>query len=346
MQSGHYLMSTTNKKKNSRQISFLLPATPTDDYAGGEYEPISPSRTYSDTTARKALSTQPMGVRGGLLADIELVEQANIRGIIFPWNAYYQVWWYLTVLGAICTAFLAPYQVAFEETPGMLKQTADLMENVLTIIFSVDILINFNLAFYKDEHILFERKEIAEDYLSSMFWIDLVGVIPFERVALVFAKSFGTSKRTLLILSLLRFLRFVRLHRMKKFSDDLRYNARVNLITFTLLRNFGVVVISCHCQACTMYFLARLQNFDEYTWMGPVHDRETDYERYITALYMAITTFCTVGYGDFAPVNLNEKLIGSFFMLLNIVLGAWIIGSITMLMLTGDEKTRLYRVSF
>ena len=32
-------------------------------------------------------------------------------------------------------------------------------------------------------------------------------------------------------------------------------------------------------------------------------------------------------------------------MLLNIVLGAWIIGSITMLMLTGDEKTRLYRVS-
>ena len=71
---------------------------------------------------------------------------------------------------------------------------------------------------------------------------------------------------------------------------------------------------------------------------------------FVGALCAALTTselfsFCTVGYGDFSPVNPAEKIVGSFFMLLNIAVAAWIIGSITLLMLKGDEKTREYRDS-
>jgi hypothetical protein len=38
-----------------------------------------------------------------------------------------------------------------------------------------------------------------------------------------------------------------------------------------------------------------------------------------------------------------EKLFGTIFMLLNIVVAAWIIGSITLLIVKGDEKTGDYR---
>jgi CRP-like cAMP-binding protein len=69
------------------------------------------------------------------------------------------------------------------------------------------------------------------------------------------------------------------------------------------------------------------------------------FERYVTSLYWSITTFCTVGYGDFSPDNSEEQLLGSFFMLLNIVIAAWIIGSITLLIVKGDEKTGEYRDS-
>lgn len=53
--------------------------------------------------------------------------------------------------------------------------------------------------------------------------------------------------------------------------------------------------------------------------------------------------FLTVGYGDFSPVNSAEQICGIAFMIVNIVVAAWIIGSITLLVVKGDEKTGEYR---
>jgi len=47
--------------------------------------------------------------------------------------------------------------------------------------------------------------------------------------------------------------------------------------------------------------------------------------------------------GDFSPVNTAEQIWGMIYMLLNIVFQAWVIGSITLLIVKGDEKTGLYR---
>ncbi|KAL7476990.1 hypothetical protein ACHAW6_002813 [Cyclotella cf. meneghiniana] len=277
---------------------------------------------------------------------VVLVDQVQLRGIIWPWNPYYRYWWHLTAMGAILTAFLTPYQIAFEDDPGLVKQLADFLEKALTLIFAIDIVVNFNLAFYEDETFVFERQQIAREYLSFMFWVDAVGVIPFGSILHFVAERIGASSETILMLSLIQFLRFVRLHRMNKVFAELRNNVCVNLLTFTLLRNFAVVLMACHVQACIMYFLARLQHFSKDTWLGPIlYESETSFERYVTSFYWSITTFCTVGYGDFEPKNLAEKIAGSVFMLLNIVVAAWIIGSITLLMLTGDNKTREYRES-
>ena len=133
-----------------------------------------------------------------------------------------------------------------------------------------------------------------------MFWIDLIGVLPFEKAACSIANTLQRSNETtLLMVSIARSLRIVRLRRLKKCSEDLRFDARLNLLTFTLLRDFIVIMISCHMQACTMYFVARMYHFDKDTWLYPMNDleEEADVDRYVTALYMTITTFCTVGYG-------------------------------------------------
>jgi ankyrin repeat protein/CRP-like cAMP-binding protein len=298
----------------------------------------------------EALLRSPLGVRsfGSFDKGVDLVDYDKIiqNGTILPWNPSYRLWWNLTAFGAIFTAFLTPYQIAFEEDPGFLKQSADVLEKVLTLIFTVDIMVNFNLAFFRDDEFVFERNQIAREYLSFMFWVDVVGVIPFGGIVYLVADQMGASSETILILSLVQFSRFVRLYRIKKLSVELRNNLCVNLLTFTLLRNFAVVVVACHVQACVMYFLARARHFGSDTWLGPIlYKSESSFERYVTSLYWSITTFCTVGYGDFRPMNPVEKVFGSIFMLVNIVVAAWIIGSITLLMLTGDNKTREYRES-
>ena len=301
--------------------------------------------------ARKVLSTRLSRVRGGRTTDImeKMVEKANIHGIILPWHPFYRMWWYLTAMGAILTVFLIPYQVAFVEAPpGTVADAGGLGERALTLLFVLDILVNFNLASpprQSNELIIWERRQIAIEYWRGMFWLDFVGVFPLETLALLYTGNLGESSKSALMLSLLRLLYFVRLHRMKKLSDELQYNATVSLLSFTLLRNFYVVMLCAHCQACCMYFLARLHGFDDDTWLGPIVHDMTGFDRYITSFYWSITTFCTVGYGDFSPVNLEEKIAGSFFMLLNIVIAAWIIGSITLLIVKQDGKTGEYRDS-
>lgn len=307
-------------------------------------KPLLRKQTTSD--ALELLRSRPSGVigEGTTFTDQKMVEEADIHGVIFPWMPSYKVWWSLTAIGAILTVFFSPFQIAFQEQPGVFNSWSDMVDLGLTIIFSIDIVINFNVAVYDHEILIFERRKIIERYMSRMFWVDFLGAFPFETVVLRLTGNIGQGDSGLL-LSLLRMLGFVRLHRMKKLSDILQYDSRVSLLWYTLIRNFAALFALTHMEACFMYFLARLHGFDEDTWLGPLVYQMTGFDRYVTSLYWSIVTFCTVGYGDFSPSNSVEQIWGSVFMMVNVVVAAWIIGSITLLIVKGDEKTGEYRDS-
>lgn len=306
---------------------------------------------YSTVRCREVLTIHPAGVRCSITETdstaMKILERKlNHRWIISPNSFYYYIWWYATVAGAILTMFVTPYQIAFEESQSFLKKMADVLEKLLVVLFTEDILVNFNLALYKDDNIILDRGQIATDYFRHLFWIDLVGVFPFASIASWIEGIHGASYESTLLTSLFKLLQFVRTRRLVKFSYKLRWDSRVSLLVYTMIRNFAAVVVNCHFQACTMYFLARLRQFDDTTWLGPhIHSMESSFETYVTAFYLCVTTFATVGYGDFSPKSVAEKSIGSLFMIFNIAIAAWIIGSITLLVLKGDEASRKYRDS-
>jgi len=245
----------------------------------------------------RVLNTKTGGVRGKGMSvttatDRRLVQEANIRGIIFPWNRGYRFWWILTVIGAVMTGFFEPFMLGFQKEPGAPDGAGAIIEYLLLGIFVIDIIVDFNLAFYKNEEIVFEREQIAKAYLNHMFWIDLVGVFPFEAIALRIAGG-DASTRTTLLLGLFRLLKLVRLHRMKKLFNDLQYNSHISLMGFTLIRNFSVALFVTHFSACIMYLLARLEDFSDDTWLGPLVFDLNGFERYCTSLYWSVTTFTT-----------------------------------------------------
>mmetsp|Transcript_9128 Transcript_9128/g.17196 ORF Transcript_9128/g.17196 Transcript_9128/m.17196 type:complete len:487 (+) Transcript_9128:474-1934(+) len=306
-------------------------------------------KAATNLDARKVLQSKPCGVIGeeNAVTDQDMVRKANLTNIFFPFNLYYKIWWGITVIGAIATAFFLPYEIAFQEEYGSFKDVGFVVEFILELIFSVDIVINFNLAIYKEGRLIFTRSEIVQTYLKEMFLFDLCGVFPFESLMLWFTGSLGQSTSDVLIFSIFRLPRLLRLGRLKKFSDIMQYDGHVSFLWFTMLRNAAAVLAFAHWEACTMYYIARLHDFNEDTWLGPLVTSEGDdkstFDLYLTSLYLSVVTFCTVGYGDFSPVNSTEKLVGSIFMLCNIVVAAWIIGSITLLIVKGDEKTGQYR---
>ena len=65
--------------------------------------------------------------------------------------------------------------------------------------------------------------------------------------------------------------------------------------------------------------------------------------RYVFSIYWSITTLATVGYGDLSAANTGEAVWSTIFMFVNLALSAYILGTITLLVVRSDEKAGQYR---
>ena len=237
--------------------------------------------------------SRPKGVR--LLQQTSVLDRHVMTNkssvlLLFPWTWTYKLWWSLTSVSAMTSVFCVPYQVAFQNHDGLFNLLADRLDQLLTIVFVVDVLVNFNLAFYQDEILIHDRTAIAKHYAHGKLWIDLLGVLPYESILLALLGD-SSNSTTGLYVSLLQLLHLVRLYRLQEVSQVLQYNARVSLLAFTLARNILLTVACTHLEACGMYFLARLQNFDGTTWLGPKVHSMSGFARYIVSLYFNIVTY-------------------------------------------------------
>ncbi|PPD77549.1 hypothetical protein GOBAR_DD25523 [Gossypium barbadense] len=71
--------------------------------------------------------------------------------------------------------------------------------------------------------------------------------------------------------------------------------------------------------------------------------REIDlWKRYTTSMYFAIVTMATVGYGDIHAVNMREMIFIMIYVSFDMVLGAYLIGNMTALIVKGS-KTEKFR---
>ena len=266
--------------------------------------------------------------------------------VILPYNWYYKLWWIITVFAAMFGMFLETYLTAFSEGGLSTRSSSGvLLGYILYGTFALDIIINFNLAFYdENDKLVFARPLIAYNYMKKMFWVDLVGVFPFFVISLLISGQMGESNKFTQNLALLRLTTLVRLHRVPRFFSVMKYSSRISLMGLTLVRDLSAVLTWTHIWACVMFIIARELAFDpDNTWLGSDITSLSEFERYVVSLYWSIVTFSTVGYGDFSPVHPIEQIFVIIYMILNVVLMAWVIGSITLLIVKADEKTGLYR---
>ena len=102
-----------------------------------------------------------------------------VENLFYPEKGWLINWLIMITLILIFACCLAPFRIAFE------KDNSDSNWGYVTVIidlcFLVDIFIIFNSAVYDDDfNIIENRKEIARNYLSSWFIIDLMSIIPFD----------------------------------------------------------------------------------------------------------------------------------------------------------------------
>lgn len=175
------------------------------------------------------------------------------------------------------------------------------------------------------------RREIAFNYLRSWLLLDLLASFPFSWLT----DDFFTEEPALPevsdsgMLQVLKVLRFLRLFKMMRLAKIARIMVTIEdyISSFTLSNWLSVVKLIfpiffiVHWTACVWYYIGDSEGLSAHaTWLNynvnaPERNKSL-YDRYIAALYWAVTTIATVGYGDIVPITVGEKVFASFIMVL------------------------------
>ncbi|KAF8723638.1 hypothetical protein HU200_021595 [Digitaria exilis] len=262
--------------------------------------------------------------------------------VIHPDNRWYRLWTKFILVWAVYSSFFTPLEFGFFRG---LPRKLFFLDIAGQIAFLIDIVVNFFVA-YRDPdtyRIIYDPTAIALRYCKSSFIFDLLGCFPWDAIY----KACGSKEEV-------RYLLWIRLTRVMKVTEffwHLEKDIRVNYL-FTRIVKLIVVELYCtHTAACIFYYLATTlpESMEGYTWIGSLqlgdysyaHFREIDLaKRYITSLYFAIVTMATVGYGDIHAVNIREMIFIMIYVSFDMILGAYLIGNMTALIVKGSRTER------
>ena len=94
---------------------------------------------------------------------------------------------------------------------------------------------------------MLEPKEIAKNYLSGVFWIDLISVIPFE----LFFGSYVEDPKLLSSFSVLKLIRVLRISKLINYmnsTEDVKHSLSLFKLSFLL-------VLYVHVSGCVWFYL-------------------------------------------------------------------------------------------
>ncbi|XP_050283173.1 potassium channel AKT1-like [Quercus robur] len=261
------------------------------------------------------------------------------RFIISPYDRRYRIWENFLVFLVIYTAWVSPFEFGFLRKPRAPLSIAD---NVVNAFFAMDIIISFFVAYLDRATFLLvdDPRKIAWKYACSWLVFDVISTIPSEL-------AWKISPSPLRSYGLFNMLRLWRLRRFSAFFSRLEKDKNYNYFWVRCTKLLCVTLFWLHCSGCFFYLLASRYGNPKKTWIGTSTDsnflEQELWISYVMAIYWAITTLTTVGYGDLHAVNTREMIFDIFFMLCNLGLTSYLIGNMTNLVVNGASRTSKYR---
>jgi len=219
---------------------------------------------------------------------------------------------------------------------------------------------------------------IAKSYLTGWFWIDFPTCIPFDKIIewwtacesnhVVGSGSYIACMQTsndaqgakllrmLRIVRLARGLRFLKMMKMDIFkiiTETLGIGASFKYYGIAVVKLFLTLLIFAHLNACGWYFIANKDytcpscEFPNKVWVDPYNVTRTksngsDYDKYIAALYWAVQTMTTVGYGDMTPDETAGRTLSLVTMFGGATVFGYIIGNMANLLATRNAGTKKF----
>lgn len=250
------------------------------------------------------------------------------------------LFWDSTLVAALgYIAVAVPFNLAF----GSFGRSK-IISNIIDGMFMLDVLINFFTAYHDENGCLVrEHRKIAMHYLRGWFTLDFVSSLPVESFRTGFLPDMQPAKllrigRAAKFLRILRIIKAVKL--CSALSEWVEEQATSGLSQSVLKLVFVIMlsVLVCHGLACFMVISSD-------TWLeeyAPL-DSNVIWKTYLAALYWAMTTVTTVGYGDITPVTDLERAYAVLAMVVGGCFYAYVVGSVSSIITAGDINSSAYQ---
>ena len=245
--------------------------------------------------------------------------------------------WEMFMMGSlIILGIITPYSLAFLEDTS---STSESIDDFATAVFTVDIFVTLNTGVYLQGKINMNRTTIFKKYIKFWLWLDLVSTLPLQSIL---SKNYNSQQleagitlgKSFNILQMLKLLKLIRLTKLKflitRIEDHISSKKLQSLFKLSKLGLYLFLVANFF--ACLMFMVSN-ENLAPDSFVNLLEQSPNGYiidsgDLYVYSLYWALTTMVAVGYGDYSPRTIPERVLGILTMNITSIIFGYIIGNV------------------
>eukprot|EP00347_Sterkiella_histriomuscorum_P004458 403360386 len=238
----------------------------------------------------------------------------------------------------IYLGFVIPFRISFDADPDLKDVIIDMY---ITMVFICDMLITFLTPIPDEEgKLIYDKKRIANAYIRKWFFFDLIVCFPLTYYRHKSSNKYGNDDwKNLVTLNfgqisrvykILLLSQLIRLRKGMKIMRDIMKRLNLKIELANILQNFCTLFFMIHLLGCLFTTSATFDLGNYMNWITNSNQQNEDnFMIYLSAMYFAIVTCATVGYGDILPKNKFEIMLTNLIVIFGVSYFSYVLSDLS-----------------